>query len=143
MQCFFPWNIFPESNFSDMQLSSSLKLHGLSHYMCRTVITFPVESGGNKEHKADCDRLCFRLKTLQALTQRRACSRNRSIILPWVMTSREGQLMIAEEFPIRCIKKKKKNEILQRHSRGTSANSSFVLHFKHKGIFQCGVMKAF
>lgn len=68
-------------------------------------LCFLFESEGNKEHKADCDCLCFRLKTLERLTQRKHCSRNRRIILPWVVTNREGQLMIAEEFPLRCIKK--------------------------------------
>lgn len=123
-----------------MLLSSWLKLHGLSHYMCRTVIVFPVESGGNKEHKADCDGLCFRLKTLERLAQRKACSRNRSIILPWVVTNGEGRLMIAEEFPIRCIKKM---TFCRDTDGGSSANSSFVLHFKHKGIFLSGVMEPF
>lgn len=68
-------------------------------------LCFLFESERTKEHKADCDCLRFRLKTHEGLTQRKHCSRNRSIILPWVMTNREGQLMIAEEFPIRCIKK--------------------------------------
>lgn len=102
-------------------------------------LCFLFESEGNKEHKADCDCLRFRLKTHEGLTQRKHCSRNRSIILPWVMTNREGQLMIAEEFPIRCIKKWDSAET----EPGNSANSSFILHFKLKGIFESGVMKPF
>lgn len=135
----FPWNLhdpilalFQHAAQQLLEIAWFVPLH-VSHRDCASC----SESEGNKEHKADCDCLCFRLKTLERLTQRKHCSRNRSIILPWVMTNREGQLMIAEEFPIRCIQKWDSAET----EPGNSANSSFILHSELKGIFESGVMK--